>query len=70
MMITDYIVDNVNVDELIRVQFAGVSIATNHAGTWLNKIVGGPVRMKLLYRNDHAIECIVHNWRSRWLHYV
>ena len=62
---------SVDVDELIKVQFTGVSIATNHATTWLNKITGSPVKFKLLYKNDHsAIECIVHSWRTRWLQHV
>ena len=62
---------SVNVDELIKVQFTGVSIATNHAASCLNRITGSPVKLKLLYKNEHsAIECIVHSWRSRWFYYV
>ena len=62
---------SVNVDELIKVQFTGVSIATNHAASCLNRITGSPVRLKLLYKNEHsAIECVVHSWRSRWFYYV
>ena len=63
---------SVDVDELIKVQFSGVSIATDYAGTWLNKMIDSPVKFKLLYRNDQypAIECVVHSWRTRWLYYV
>ena len=62
----------VDVDELIKVQFSGVSIATDHTATWLNKMIDSPVKFKLLYKNDQspAIECIVHSWRIRSLYYV
>lgn len=53
-------------------QFSGVSIATSGAvNVWLNKTIGSPVELMMLYRNidNQYIECIVHIWR-RWFHYV